>query len=327
MRFRRTAALLVTLGAFLLSRLASAQPDGSLAETLFQEGKTLLAQGAFAQACPKLAESQRLDPGDGTLLALAVCHEGEGKLAAAWSEFTAVANRADARSDRVQRAKERLADLEPRLARVAVVVPEATAKGAPGVEIARDGNVLDRAAWGAASPVDPGAHIVTANAPGKKPVRLEVVAARGRTVEVVVSALEDERGGTAPVELRVAPPTEVVSDTPRSTGKIMRITGVTLGAVGVVAIGIGGYFGLRAVSLSNEARSECDDAGCSAESLQKNDDARSAAQIANITVVGGLAAVGGGILLYVLAPKALQRTAISPYAGPGTAGASFHRVF
>ena len=316
---RRLAAVVTMAAALVVPRIASAQPDSALAETLFQEGKALLANGAFAQACPKLAESQRLDPGDGTLLALAVCHEGDGKLAAAWSEYTAVANRSDARPDRLQRAKERLTELEPRLGRVAVMVPEATSKGAPAIEIARDGNVLGRAAWGAASPVDPGTHVITASAPGKKPVRFEVHAVRGRIVEVTIPALEDESPRIEP-----APSSP---DTTPSPGRTMRVAGVSLGVVGVVALGVGGYFGLRALSLSNEARGECDDAGCSPDSLRTNDDARSAAQIANIAVIGGLAAATGGVLLYLLAPKASQGAVISPYAGPGAAGASFQTRF
>src|SRR5271154_3787145 len=78
-----------------------------LAETLFREGKELMAAKQFDAACPKLAESNRLDPGIGTLLALALCHEGEGRIASAWIEFTDVlAATADTRPDRALVARE-----------------------------------------------------------------------------------------------------------------------------------------------------------------------------------------------------------------------------
>ena len=57
------------------------------AERLFGEGKSALEAGHYAEACPKLAESQSLDPAAGTLLALGLCHEGEGKTATAWREL------------------------------------------------------------------------------------------------------------------------------------------------------------------------------------------------------------------------------------------------
>src|SRR5688572_3592069 len=89
------------------------------AEALFREGTALLDEKKFAEACPKLAESHRLDPATGTLLALAFCHEGEGRLASAWAEFAEVAGRAreEGRTDRELVAREHAANLEPRLAR------------------------------------------------------------------------------------------------------------------------------------------------------------------------------------------------------------------
>ena len=61
--------------------------DVALSEALFREGKTLLQEGKFDQACPKLAESHRLDPAGGTLVTLGLCYEGAGKTASAWVVF------------------------------------------------------------------------------------------------------------------------------------------------------------------------------------------------------------------------------------------------
>jgi hypothetical protein len=72
--------------------------DVAQAEALFRRGKESLAAGDHTRACSLLAESYRLDAATGTLLALALCHERQGKLVAAIDEYKDVVVRARAES-------------------------------------------------------------------------------------------------------------------------------------------------------------------------------------------------------------------------------------
>src|SRR5207244_597481 len=126
---------------------------------------------------PKLAESQRLDPGGGTILNLAICHEALGKTASAWVEFLEALRIAtlDGRGDREALAREHLLQIAPRLSRIRIEVPaEARAEG---LEIALNGVKLAEAAWGTPVPVDPGEQTVEVTAPKKVPWRTVAVVA------------------------------------------------------------------------------------------------------------------------------------------------------
>src|SRR6266498_2939701 len=97
-----------------------------------------LADGKFAEACPKLGESQRLDPGVGTQFHLADCYERIGQTASAWAGFLEAASGAKAlgQTEREKVARERAAALAPRLSKLTIVA--ARAADVPGLEIKRD---------------------------------------------------------------------------------------------------------------------------------------------------------------------------------------------
>jgi hypothetical protein len=185
-----------TLAVLLASESAHAQgtdTDRQIAETLFEQGRALMDAKKYAEACPKLAESQRLDPGGGTLLNLAVCHELEGKTATAQTEFKEALGQAarDGRADREELAREHLTALEKRIIRIQVVVPK------PDVTITLDASKLAPAAWGVAIAVDPGEHRVVAEAPGATRWQ-SIVDAReeGRTYRVDVPSLDAQRSAS-----------------------------------------------------------------------------------------------------------------------------------
>src|SRR5882672_3749411 len=113
---KRAAIGMTSLAAWLMvPAQALADPtaaDRITATQLFDDAEALLAAGNIVGACPKYAESQRLDPQLGTLLHLANCYEKEGKTASAWSGFKEAHELAAKRKDpRQATARARAASL------------------------------------------------------------------------------------------------------------------------------------------------------------------------------------------------------------------------
>src|SRR6266540_1735103 len=184
-------ALVLALVSAASPAFAQGTGDEASAQQLFDQGRALLQDGRFAEACSKFAASQQIAPSGGTLLNLADCYEKNGQLASAWAKFREVASRAQraGRADVEQMANDRIKQIEPKLSFLTIVVPRAT--DVDGIEVRRDGEISLRAAWGTALPVDGGEHTIQVTAPGRqKRVIPARVRASGDRVTVTLPPLE-----------------------------------------------------------------------------------------------------------------------------------------
>jgi hypothetical protein len=334
----------ILIAALALAPAARAQSssDQAAAEALFKQGRDLMASGQYAEACPKLAESERLDPAPGTLLNLATCYERNGQVASAWVTFkeAATAARKADQTERARLATEKAAALEPSLPTLTIVVPPAS--DVPDLEVRRDGEVVGRAEWGAPIPLDPGPHAIEARAAGRLPWQGQAPALGVGTkasVEVPPLAMLPEGQGapipaTAPATpARTALPAamDTTPAEPVHSGRTQRAIGWVTGGVGLAGVAVGAVFGAIAMSDNNQASNGCISNVCTQQGFSSTHDAKNAATASTVAfaVGGGLVAVG--LVLWLTAPADAHasgvRAALVPMASEGAAGTMIRGSF
>ena len=220
-------------------------------------------------------------------------------------------------TEKKRRAREhrraRAEALEAKLATLTILVPPAVR--VPGLKIADNGVEVPEADFGKAAPSDPGPHAVVASAPGhrSREFKVTVPATKGEA-SVTVEALTQGEPEPPPSAVSANEPDTGPADAPRTSspeidtkrGNTQRWIGIGVGAAGVIATGVGLAFGLSAKSsldASNES-GRCDAQNlCTDEGLARRDDASSAATLSTVFVGVGVAALVGGVVLYLTAPK------------------------
>lgn len=343
--------LISLLGIATLASAAMAQPsreDRAAATALFDEARALVKDKKFAEACPKFEESNRLDPGMGTLYNLADCYEKLGKTASAWSGFRDVADQARLVSmkDREEDALARAKAIEARLPRVRLLIPKELA-GAK-IAVLRDGIAMTAALVGTAVPLDPGKHKIRVEAIGYEAWETDIVLEpKGGTIDLQVpmpkrvAIPETTASATATAAPTLAPtsdptsaPTVLPTAAPTAPRPWQRPLGIAVGVVGLAGLGIGSAFGFMAKSTydaSNESNchksavpGELDQ--CNPEGLAQREDAVSKGNIATALFIPGAVLLAAGVVLIVAAPSApsagsaFVRPSISDVqvsAGPG----------
>jgi hypothetical protein len=317
---RRRLGVLLALACVLGTSTRARAQGGGAAEALRREGETLLVENRYGEACPKLSESYRLDPATETLLALAMCHEGEGKLGSAWAEFVEVANRSprEGRDDRASLARERADALRPRLSYV-LIQPSPQAAQQSGLEIRLDGIRIDPASFGKLLPVDPGEHALEASAPDKAPWKKQYTVGPPASQDTIsVPAL-----GSLTAEVETSG-----SRVEASPGGLtdVQIAGLIAAGVGVVGIVVGSVSAIRAISQQHDSDPLCDDFNrCTTPgAVRDRRDAVQAAGFATISMVTGGFLVLGGATMFFLGgrskPADEGRMSARPALYPGGGG-------
>jgi len=284
-------SLLVTTGTL---RAEAPSESAAVARQLFDQGRTLMANEDYERACPKFEEAMRLDPGGGTILNLALCNELRGKTATAWAQYDEALRwaRRDGRADREELAAKHRAELEPRLAKLVVVL--ASGAKVAGMSVRRDGVPMGEGSLGEALPLDPGEHVLEASAPGKKPFRGSVRLREGETSTFSIPPL---------VTLPRRAPTPRAE--PARANETLQTWGTLLVGAGAAATLIGARFGYQAIEQRADAEERCPKRQCEhLDAVKLNDAARKNALASTLLVAGGFALIGGGTWLLVSAePK------------------------
>jgi hypothetical protein len=316
MPFARRAlplAALVALASLTAPALAK-DADAAAAEAMFDEARRLLAAGDVKAACPKFAESYRLDPALGALLNLAACHEKEGRVATAWSEYRdAEAQALKAKDDkRAAYSKKQAAALEPRLPRLAIAVTETP----PGFAVTRNGAPVGEASYGMSLPIDPGPQELAATATGRERWTRKITLAEGARLRLVVpdlvvakepppvAAKPSSRPGdgpsAAPLPSASSVPPEPLPAPPTSG---QRVAGFAVAGVGLASLAAGAVFAGLTAGQKAAADEHCPNKLCDALGLDDIATARTFAWVSDITFgVGGALVVVGGILALTARP-------------------------
>lgn len=316
----------------LASHARAEQNARAAADDLFQLGKTLMAEGAVAEACVKFSKSYELLPRGGTLLNLAVCRERQGERVVAYALFVRAlsAAKADGRGDREELAARRLTVLEAELGFLALErVPEQT-----DLHVTCDGTDL-ALVRGARFAVEPGEHVVRVTAPGREPFQTKVKLDAGEVTSLAIPLLHPsprpaELPNSRPVP-HAPPPLPRYIPPPQSSQQGWRMpVSVALLGVGTGAMVVGGFFGVKAIQTSDELDDTCRDGRCTTTAdliaaRQLSETAHTQARIANVALpLGALAAASGALLWIWRSGAEVSRvTTASAVVTPDYAAAQF----
>jgi hypothetical protein len=327
---RNLVACAIALSAAVVETPARAQAeDQAAARSLFDDGRRLLKEGQYAEACPKLEAASKLFTSPGILLNLADCYEKVGRSASAWAEFSeaaSVAARAK-RPEQVKEAKRRQSALEPKLTRLTVRV----ANEVPGLQIKRDLSDLASGVWGVAVPVDPGPHEIRAEAPGREAWSTTVTVAKpGETATVEVPELRPlpVAAPTLPAA-RQSEPAPIVAVTPAETthteSRSHVVDWALIGAGAALGIAGGVVMGIEA-QRAHDARAADTSPAASSQAIADYNSTKTPYYAGVVGVIVGGAAATAGLLMLTMWQESPRSTGlhVSPWIGVASSGIGMH---
>ena len=291
--------MLVALGGTSLAQPAPPTAQQKQSEQLFAEGRELVRKDDYKGACDKFEQAITLDPSaPGVMLNLGLCNEKLGKLKTSlkWYRQAQIAASSAKLTDYEEAAKERTADLLPRVPHVRI----ALANAAADTQVRIDGERVDPTDYGKFD-LDPGHHQLEATGSGKRTFK---------------HGFDIEQSAQQPIAITFED--LVVTTVIVDRGRPRRITGYVVAGVGVAAIAVSGL-------LADRVKRDWDGqpAGADKEAFD------SRMNKATGVFVGGLALIAGGVVLWLTAPRPEERqqAAFAPVITPDQLGFAYSRGF
>ena len=330
----------------LVPAVASAQlsdADKATARSLAQQGQEALDRKDFTTAADRFDRARQLVPAPTLTLGLARAQVGLGRWVAAQETYNrllregAPAGAPPAFAKALAEARKELDALEPRIPSVVINV-----SGAPAAKVTLDDAPVPSAALGVRRPVDPGRHVVHAEADGFAPAESAVTVAEHRTETVTLALARGQAAPPPPVAVPVPPPpppgppppvgarlvavvpVPVGPEPPPSSGGSTRKTVGFVGiGVGAAALVMGGVTGGLAIGKHSTLASTCLNGHCPSGEFSTLDSYHLLSDLSTAGFVAGGVLAVAGVVLVVTAPRGRPSgdAWVAPVVGPGFVGA------
>ncbi len=295
-----------SLGPFLLafsillgtasSALAQSDADKATARNLFHEGQQALAAKDCETAADRYERADKLYQAPTIMLGLARAYVCLGKFVKGKEKYNLVmreqlpAGASQAFKDAVQDARKEIVGLDGKIGYLTLTVQGPAAEAA---KVTIDGEEMPAAALGVRRPLDPGQHVIRADAVGWKPNEATVTITALQNTPFTVSLQVDPNdvGGDA------SPGGGSSGDTLRLVGYI----GLGVGAAGLI---FGGISGGLAIGKRGDLTDACtEDGKCPADQQSNLDDFNTFGTISTVGFIAGGVLAAVGLVLVLVAPS------------------------
>lgn len=294
--------------------IAQARDLGGQAQAAFDAGK-------FAESEKLWLAASGLYPAAPTLtLGLARTQAKLGKFVLAQESYnkiireqSLVTNPSPAFKDALESAKAEVPSVSSKIASVVIVVA-----GPESPKVTVDGQPIASAGLGLKRPVDPGSHVVKAEAPGFKPAETSFQVAEAGSAEAKLTL---EKLPDAPVATTETKTDATVGPAKTSPNRTLALAAFGVGGAGLV---FGAITGLIALGKHGDLADQCPNDRCPAGVQDDVDSYKTMGTLSTVGfIVAGVGAAAGAVLWFTAPKEGSRARGFTPYltaTGAGLAG-------
>jgi hypothetical protein len=207
-----------------------------------------------------------------------------------------------------------LGELDQLLPSIVVAARDAAGQETADVKVTIDGAVVADRLEGKAIPIDPGEHQVRLEHAGDPLIELKILVNEGDKGKRVEGSFAPKVREKLDPSLRTAPPPP-----PPSWWTGRRVAGLVIAGVGLGGVAVFATFGERGLAQKNDLEKQCAP-NCSAAQI---DQIKTKFLIGDLALLGGVVFFGVGMTVFLTAPNAPSRAAVTV----GPRGASLGGTF